>query len=102
MPQAKKQRTRYLEANGVGREVIVTDTVLRGIFGLSNRAKPPRSLRRFALVANLYSNLADVYQSLSYIADWREAFCGSPKLDVEVCNINNLLHFGACLFRIRR
>ena len=98
----RKLRTLYLEANGFGAPVIVTDTVLRGIFGLQDSARPPRWLQRYRYLVNLYSHLCYIYERLSYVADWREAFCSWPQLDVEVCNINNLVHFGKCLLQIRR
>jgi AcrR family transcriptional regulator len=28
---------------------------------------------------------------LSYMLDWRESLCAEPRLDVEMCNINNLV-----------
>lgn len=95
-------RTLYLDANGFGRTVIVADTVLRGIFGQKSGAKPPIWLARAPYVRALYAHLSDFYERLSYVVDWREAFQQSPRLDVEVCNINNLVHFAKCLLRIRR
>jgi hypothetical protein len=99
---AKKARTLYLDSNGFGRTVIITDTVLRGMFGLHTGTKPPRWLRRYPYVVNLYDHLIDFHERLSYVADWRDAFCESPRLDVEVCNINNLVHLARCLLHIRR
>src|SRR5262245_24323993 len=98
----QKLRTLYLHANGFGRTVVLTDTILRGIFKLETGAKPPNWLARAGYIRNLYAHLRDFYDRLSYTADWREAFCQSPWLDVEVCNINNLVHFANCLLRIRR
>jgi hypothetical protein len=36
---------------------------------------------------------AEEYDSLSYLADWRDAWCASPLLDVELCNVNNLFEY---------
>ena len=36
---------------------------------------------------------ADRYADASYMADWREAFCESEQLSIELCNITNLLEF---------
>jgi hypothetical protein len=99
---SKKLRTLYIESNGFGRTVVTTDTVLRGIFGYKAGDRPPRWLERYPYVVNLYDHLANFYERLSYVADWRDAFCQSPQLDVEVCNINNLVHLARCLLRIRR
>jgi hypothetical protein len=93
--------TLYLHANGVGRLVVAVDTVLRGVLGYGDGAEPPRLLRRIPAVRKAFAELRDVYAGLSYIADWREAFVASPRLAVEVCNINNLVHLKRCLARLR-
>src|SRR4051812_12401650 len=95
-------RTLYLDANGIGRTIILVDTVLRGVFGYGNGDLPPRFLRRYPKANVLFAELRDVNAPLSYIADWRDAFLRSPRLDVEVCNINNLVHLARCLAAIRR
>ena len=92
----------YLDANGVGPNIILADTVLRGIFGYGDGDQPPRWLPRVDRVAKLFALLQDVNARLSYSADWREAFVASPSLDVEVCNINNLVHLGRCLLNLKR
>jgi len=94
---ASRMRTLYLDANGVGWRSVLTDTLLRGIFGYRDGDLPPKPLRRFRSAAALFRQLRDVNDALSYAVDWREAIAGSPELDVELCNINNLLHFGRCL-----
>lgn len=33
------------------------------------------------------------YQNLSYVLDWKDAFLQTPFLQVDACNINNVLHF---------
>jgi len=93
--------TLYLDANSYGWKIVLFDTVLRGIFGYRDGDRPPQLLRRVPGVANLFSWLRDLYSPLSYIGDWREAFLESPDLNVEVCNINNLVHYGRCLRNIR-
>jgi len=95
-------KTLYLDANGCGRHVIRADTVLRGIFGYRDGAAPPRLLRRSRRVAALFSYLRQFQAHVSYTIDWRDAFCEAPALDVEVCNINNLVHYARCLVRLRR
>ena len=96
-----RMRTLYLDANGVGWRIVAIDTLLRGIFRYGDRDSPPMPLRRFRPVAALFRQLRDVNDALSYAVDWREAIAGSPELDVELCNINNLVHFGSCLRRLR-
>ena len=81
---SKKLRTLYLESNGFGRTVVTTDTVLRGIFGYQTGDRPPRWLERYPYVANLYDHLANFYERLSYVTDWRDAFCQSRWLDAFV------------------
>ena len=98
---ASRMRTLYLDANGVGWRSVVIDTLLRGIFGYRDGDLPPKPLRRFRPAAALFRQLRDVNDALSYAVDWREAIVGSPELDVEWCNINNLLHFATCLRRLK-
>jgi hypothetical protein len=95
-------KTLYLEANGFGRQVMRADTILRGIFRYGDGAIPPRILRRSARVRNLFAYLQPFNAHLSYTSDWRDAFCEAPELDVEVCNINNLVHYGRCLLALRQ
>lgn len=95
-------KTLYLEANGCGAPVIRADTILRGVFGYEDGALPPRGLRRIRGVSNLFAHLRAFDARLSYVSDWRDAFLRAPELDVEVCNINNLVHYGRCLLGIRK
>ena len=95
-------RTLYLTANGVGSQIILVDTVLRGIFSYREGDRPPAMLRRYPYINLLFAELRDVNAQLSYSADWRDAFVNSPDLAVEVCNINNLVHFGRCLLGLRK
>jgi hypothetical protein len=95
-------KTLYLEANGCGSPVIKADTILRGLFGYEDGAVPPKLLRRSRRVVNLFAHLRSFDARLSYVADWRDAFRRARGLDVEVCNINNLVHYGRCLLGIRQ
>src|SRR5262249_6451897 len=83
-------------------QMVFVDTVLRGIFGYRDGDRPPRFLRHNPRVNALFDLLRDVHAPLSYVADWRDAFTGSPALDVEVCYINNLVHLGQALLRLRQ
>lgn len=95
-------RTLYLDCSGIPSLMVPTDTLLRGILGYKDGDKPPRLLRKNMRINRLFAELRDVYSQLSYIADWRDAFVASPDLAVEVCNINNLLHYGRCLLQLRK
>ena len=101
MGRRDRLKTLYLDANGSGLWMIQVDTVLRGILGYGDGAQPPGFLKRFRKVRRSFGWLRDQYAVLSYIADWRDAFKASPRLDVEVCNINNLVEYAGCLRRIR-
>jgi hypothetical protein len=94
-------RTLYLDSNGTGLWMVKIDTILRGILRYEDGAQPPFLLRRSRLIRHYFGWLRDQYASLSYLADWRDAFRASPRLDVEVCNINNLVQYADCLRRIR-
>ena len=95
-------KTLYLDANGSGPQVIKADTILRGIFGYTDGATPPVWVRRFPSVMELFAYLRQFYGYLSYVLDWCDAFYQAPELDVDVCNINNLVHYGRCLLTIRK
>lgn len=92
----------YLDANGFGARMIFVDTVLRGVLRYKDGDATPAPLRRFGRVDALFACLRQAFDRLSYVADWREAFVKSPRLNVDVCNINNLVRFGRCLLGIRR
>jgi Glycosyl transferases group 1 len=98
----ERARVLYLEANGFGYQIVMVDTILRGVFGYRNGDLPPERLRRYHKVNLLFGELADFNSRLSYAMDWRDAFRESPLLDVELCNINNLVHLSHCLLHIRR
>ena len=58
-------RTLYLDANGVRSQMLIVDTVLRGMLGYRNGDRPPAPLRRYAWINSLFSELRDVYTQLS-------------------------------------
>src|SRR6266481_284475 len=95
-------RTLYLDCSGIASLMVPTDTLLRGILGYKDGDRPPPILRNNPRVNALFGELRDVHAQLSYVGDWRDAFVASPDLAVEVCNINNLLHLGRCLLRLRK
>jgi hypothetical protein len=95
-------KTLYLDANGFGPQVIKADTILRGIFGYHDGAVPPTFLRRYPYIVEIFAHLRQFHDYLSYVMDWRDAFCQAPELDVEVCNINNLVHYSRGLLTIRK
>ncbi len=95
-------RTLYLDCSGTASLMVPTDTLLRGILGYKDGDRPPPILRNNPRVNALFGELRDVHAQLSYVSDWRDAFVASPDLAVEVCNINNLLHLGRCLLRLRK
>lgn len=95
-----RARALYLDANGTGSRIVLVDTLLRGVCGYADGDQPPVLLRGFRRISNLFADLRPVNERLSYIADWRDAFVASPKLEVEVCNICNLVQFARCLWRL--
>lgn len=85
-------RTLILHANGFRWHHILNDTVSLGMMGLKNGFPLPRSLQRFDLLQRTIPQ-RDRYAALSYVNDWIEAFRRSSQLDVEICNINNLVDY---------
>jgi len=94
--------TLYLDANGVGSRIILVDTILRGALGYRDGDQPPKWLRHNQWVNTFFAELQDFNARSSYAVDWRDAFLDSPDLTVEVCNINNLIHFGRCLLQLKK
>jgi hypothetical protein len=92
-------RTLILDANGWGGwKAVASETILRGVLGLSHPDQLPGPLRRNAFVRHL---LRDRYAGLSYAVDWRDAFLADPGLDADVCNIINLVDFYRARPKIR-
>lgn len=81
-------KTLLLEANGTHWAAVGADTLLRGV--LRVRADLPPALARYPLLRRA---LGRRYEMASYMDDWKEAFCNSPDLDVEVCNVTDLVAF---------
>ncbi len=88
---SERIKTLVLDADGAGWPYVAVDTVLRGLLRspinvsiLPHRFRSNRWGRRL---------LGPRYGHLSYVLDWREALCAAPELEVEVCNINNLLDY---------
>ncbi|HET9961553.1 MAG TPA: glycosyltransferase [Nitrospiraceae bacterium] len=50
----------------------------------------------------LRSIVQEEFRILSYVMDWKEAFAESPLLDIEWCNVNNLIEFEAGLRKLKR
>src|SRR4051812_31396550 len=82
-------KTLVLYANGTAHpRLVAEDTVFRGILGLSEADQSPsRPVWRRALARGLWQR----FESLSYMQDWQDAFCASPELDIESCNVINLV-----------
>jgi len=96
----ERLKTLVLEADGGGWSYVAVDTTLRGVLrtgiDVSILPRPFQSnrwCRRF---------FGPRYRHLSYILDWREALSEAPELDVEVCNINNLIDYHRRRDAIRR
>ena len=86
-------KTLLLEANGAGRNDIIGDTVLRGILKVSEDFSLPRFFDKYSLTRKIGYYFKQRYDALSYAVDWRDALCAAPELDIERCNINNLIDY---------
>jgi len=86
-----KIKTLLLYANGFRQIDKITNTVIRGVLGLDYAYKPPVFLKKIPLLNIIVNYLLNPYEFLSYVNDWKEAFCESEKLQVEMCNIFDLL-----------
>ena len=84
---SERIRTLLLEANGTHWVAVAVDTLAPAIS--SNAAG---WVRRSPTLRKLFG---ERYADASYMSDWRDAFCASPALAVDVCNITNLLDYRA-------
>ena len=48
------------------------------------------------------SIVQEEFRVLSYVMDWKDAFAEPPVLDVEWCNVNNLIEFESGLRKLKR
>jgi len=83
-------KTFVLDANGGNWKSIVADTVMRGMLDIRDMSQLPSWTYKSPLLQRAVSQR---YEALSYVIDWREELERAPELDVEVCNINNLLEY---------
>ena len=90
-------RTLVIDANGLTWKAVVADTVLKGVLGLSAGTTLQETLPAGSPLRKLlgYRN-----ESLSYVIDWRDAFCEAPELAVDICSTTNLLGFYQSLRKI--
>ncbi len=65
------------------------------------RVTPEKVPSRWRGAPGLRVIAQEEFRILSYLLDWREAFAEAPWLDVELCNINNVLEFRAGLRKLR-
>lgn len=89
--------TLLLDANGLTWKAILADTTLHGLLRVPFDYASGTTLPADSLPGKL---LGVRNESLSYVIDWREALCGAAQLNVEVCNISNLLEYFRYLRRI--
>ena len=90
-------RTLIIDANGLTWKAVVADTLLKGVLGLSASTTLQETLPAGSPLRKLlgYRN-----ESLSYVIDWRDAFCEAPELAVDICSTTNLLGFYQSLRKI--
>jgi hypothetical protein len=94
MPQPIK--TLLLEANGTHWTAVGVETLVRGLLGL--RGELPE---RYARIPWLRKAIGRRYEMASYMDDWKDGFCASPALDVEVCNVTDLVGYARARSAIR-
>lgn len=85
-----KIRTLVLVANGFGWKRIFADTLFQGVLSIKDISDVPQVFRKNRLIKTAFQ---DGYEEQSYIADWCESICLSPRLDVTLCNINDLIDY---------
>jgi hypothetical protein len=88
-------RTLLLEANGTHWVAVSVDTALRGWLGV--KSELPASQSRHRWLRKLFGRR---YEEASYLDDWKDAFCQCPQLQVDICNITDLVGFRRTLRNI--
>ena len=76
---------------------ILRDTLAGGL-GLGSH-NIPESLWALPGVRSIVN---EEFRVLSYVMDWKDAFTECPNLDVEWCNVNNLLDFATGLRKVEK
>lgn len=83
-------KTLLLDANGLTWKAVLTDTFLRGLMSV----RYIFTRRKISIPSSFLNGILGIRnESLSYVLDWRESFCEAAQLDVDVCNISNLLEY---------
>jgi hypothetical protein len=93
-----KIRTLVLLANGFGWRPVLADTIIQGLLHFRSIDDLPSPLRKIRLFQRA---LKSHYEAVSYMVDWRDALCQSSKLDVTLCNINDVVTYYGILKYIK-
>lgn len=87
-------KTILIDASGsYGKLQVLADTVFHGMLHVESSFQFGSPLDKLRLISRLNRCIAAPYDNLSYVRDWRAALCKSPRLDLSICNINNLLEY---------
>ena len=83
-------KTLVLYANGATWKAVTVDTILRGFLMLGDDFTLSPTLNQIPLLRKI---IGQRWEPTSYVIDWRKALCSAPELEVELCNITNLLGY---------
>ncbi|MFT5128683.1 MAG: hypothetical protein ACI8W8_002301 [Rhodothermales bacterium] len=95
---SSRLRALLIDANGFGRVASIIDTTMHGVLGISEDAKIPFGLDRLFIIRMLFGKR---YEHLGYVRDWRDAFIGSPELEVTCCNLLNRVQVAEHMRNVR-
>jgi glycosyl transferase family 1 len=96
---SERLRALIVDANGWGGwKAVTSETIVRGVLGLTRAEQLPPFLRSFNLVKR---TVRDRYSALSYAMDWRDALLAEPRIDATVCNLLNLVEYTRCRRALR-
>lgn len=84
-------------ARGETRWKAVLRDTLAGGFGLG----PQNISESLWALPGIRSIVQEEFRVLSYVMDWKEAFTQCPELEMDWCNVNNLLEFAAGLRKLK-
>lgn len=85
--------TLVLYANGAKLPAVLLETALQGFLSFNPGRWLPEAWMRRPLIRKL---IGQRYEHASYLDDWKDAFCDADCLDVQLCNMTNIVEYRRC------
>jgi len=76
--------------------------ILRDTFAGALKLNPGKIPSNWRNLPGIRSIIHEEFRVLSYVMDWKDAFTECPLLDVEWCNVNNLMEYATGLRKLKK